>query len=109
MMIAAMSVRSPVMMSSNFDFKKKAKTDQKKLDKLSKKFETLKKESDERRAKLDKHVDHLVKHFDEIARNDVEKLQKLFADDGEKSIDLDDLEVVEVVDDGDVVTFKDSI
>jgi hypothetical protein len=107
-MFAAMTVRSPVMMSSNFDFTKKAKTDQKKLDKLSKKFETLKKEGDVRRGKLGKHVDHLVKHFDEIARTDVEKLQKLFADDGEKSVDLDDLDV-EVVGDGDVVTFKDSI
>lgn len=91
------SVRSPVKMSA--DFKKRADKDVKKINKI---FERVKKESETRREKMKINLDELVKNLDKTARDDVEKLTKIFEDDVEETIDTIDFEEV-----NDIITFKD--
>lgn len=96
-MISIVSVRSPVKMSA--DFKKRADKDVKKINKI---FERVKKESETRREKMKSTMDELVKNLDKTARDDVEKLTKIFDDNVEETIDVADFEEV-----NDIVTFKD--
>jgi len=106
-------IHTPARMSTDsFDktFTKRIKKDTAKINKA---FEKIKKESEKRRAKIEKDrednnkklsstFDELLKVLDETARADEEKLQSLFSEDSEETVDIDDF----VEADG-IVTFKD--